>query len=265
MAKGEGQNKSRAELYITSLAFIYRLNEWDTAPLLSLRARAPVQAAVSIFSTATRKSAPVRGWMIRDVLRLYCFGPSATLASIVFGAALAAMYHVWGRYDDATQLRYGGDSMVWHRNGPADSHWVDLYVNKHKNRQDGGTHHAIAASEGPSLGAFEALSLAFSRLHEIGVRAGFLLPGRLYLLDVPAQRSRAQWETHMTLDTFTGLLRNALLCIGMPSDDLASIRTLLRDQIVSHRKKLRSRHRSTMMATRGLSVICAATRLIWLR
>ena len=158
--------------------------------------------------------------MIRDVLRIYCFGPSATLASIVFGAALAAMYHVWGRYDDATQLRYGGDSMVWHRNGPADSHWVDLYVNKHKNRQDGGTHHAIAASEGPSLGAFEALSLAFSRLHEIGVRAGFLLPGRLYLLDVPAQRSRAQWETHMTLHTFTGLLRNALLCIGMPSDEV---------------------------------------------
>ena len=134
LAVGEAQTISRTELYITSLAFIHRLNEWDIAPLRSLRARAPVQAAVSIFSTATRKSAPVRGWMIRDVLRLYCFGPSATLASIVFGAALAAMYHVWGRYDAATQLRYGGDSMVWHRNGSADPHWVDLYVNKHKNR-----------------------------------------------------------------------------------------------------------------------------------
>ena len=110
--------------------------------------------------------------------------------------------------------------MVWHRDDAADSHWVDLYVNKNKNRQDGGTHHAIAASESPSMGAFEALSLASSRLREIGVTSGFLLPGRLYLLDVPGQRSRVQWESHMTLDTFTGLLRNALLRVGMPSDEV---------------------------------------------
>ena len=123
------------------------------------------------------------------------------------------------------------------------------------------------------MGAFEALSLASSRLHEIGVSSGFLLPGRLYLLDVPAQRSRAQWETHMTLHTFTGLLRNALLCIGMPSDEVFlitshGIRAGVNTDSASgpdRRKKLRSRHRSTMMATRGLSVICAATRLIWLR
>ena len=69
LAVGEAQNKSRAELYVTSLTFIYRLNEWDIGPLLSLRARAPVHAAISIFSTATKKSAPVRGWMIHGILR----------------------------------------------------------------------------------------------------------------------------------------------------------------------------------------------------
>ena len=63
---------------------------------MPLRARAPAQAAVSILSTATRKSAPVRGWMVRDLLKIYCFGLSATLVSIEFGAALAAMYHVGG-------------------------------------------------------------------------------------------------------------------------------------------------------------------------
>ena len=32
--------------------------------------------------------------------------------------------------------------------------------------------------------------------------------------------SRVKWGTCMTLPTFTALLRNALLCVGMPADEV---------------------------------------------
>ena len=119
--------------------------------------RDPVHASISIYSTAKKQSASVRGWMIRAILAVYCFGPRATAGSIVFSAGLAAMYHVWGRYDDASQLRFGGNYLMRYLEGPRSQHWLDLYICKHKNRQDGSTHHAIAASRDGSVGAFEAL------------------------------------------------------------------------------------------------------------
>ena len=82
--------------------------------------------------------------MIRAILAVYCFGPHATAGSIMFSAGLAAMYHVWGRYDDASQLRFGENILVWHLEGSRSQHWLDLYICKHKNRQDGGTQQAIA-------------------------------------------------------------------------------------------------------------------------
>ena len=157
LAVGASQNKSRAELHLNTLSYVYRLNDWNTESLASGYVRDPVHASISIYSTATKQSAPVRGWMIRAILAVYCFGPHATAGSIVFSAGLAAMYHVWGRYDDASQLRFGGDFLVWHLEGPRSQHWLDLYICKHKNRQNGGTHHAIAASRDGSVGAFEAL------------------------------------------------------------------------------------------------------------
>ena len=57
LAVGASQNKSRAELHLNALSYVYRLNDWNSEPLASGCVRDPVHASISIYSTAKKQSA----------------------------------------------------------------------------------------------------------------------------------------------------------------------------------------------------------------
>ena len=155
---------------------------------------------------------------MRPIVAAYVFGERAKPYSIAIGTAIAVGYTLATRYNDIMQLRLHPDFCEWHSGVGEGPGFCELFLEHRKNRRIPCHLKVIDDPRDPQC-AYRAICVARKRLPSLDR----FIPGHLERLN--ASGSEPVWASPCRPETWTAVLRAALLFAGCPESELESYTT----------------------------------------